>query len=225
LKFEFVLPNGFGPLGPTSPLGAVKPDRLESGSVNRPSPAPSISLSPPRALWRTLNRRRHRPANPAISVGLRRRCLGKIHCPNSLYHLLQLESMRASSSGRSRVVSPQFPSSSVAFNLMPHRALSSAIAVPPLVLVMCEYSLVEVLWFGAPSVCSVKSSLGSLWPAAQALSCHAIQTSTQAMVSVTSPLSNLLLLLWPWSLANWSRSVSQAHRLCSVMLLSVASLI
>jgi hypothetical protein len=32
-------------------------------------------------------------------------------------------------------------------------------------------------------------------------------------------LSTLLLLLRPWSLANWSRPVSQAHRLCSVMLL------
>jgi hypothetical protein len=33
----------------------------------------------------------------------------------------------------------------------------------------------------------VKTTLGSLWPAAQALPCHAVQMSTQAMVSVTSP--------------------------------------
>jgi hypothetical protein len=33
----------------------------------------------------------------------------------------------------------------------------------------------------------VKTTLGSLWPAAQALPCHAVQTNTQAMVSVTSP--------------------------------------
>jgi hypothetical protein len=32
----------------------------------------------------------------------------------------------------------------------------------------------------------VKTTLGSLWPAAQALPCHAVQTSTQAMVSATS---------------------------------------
>jgi hypothetical protein len=216
---------GFGPLGPTSPPGSVKPDRLGSGSVNRPSLAPSLSPSLPRALRRTLNRRRHRPANPAISGGLRRRCLGQIRCPNSLYHLLQLESMGASSPGRSGVASPRFPPSSVASDLMPRRAPSSVFAVPPLVLVMCEYSPVETPWCGAPGVCSVKSSLGSLWPAAQALPCHAVQMSTQATVSVTSPLSNLLLLLWPRSLANWSRSVSQTHRLCSVMLLAVASLI
>jgi hypothetical protein len=33
----------------------------------------------------------------------------------------------------------------------------------------------------------VKTTLGSLWPATQALPCHVVQTSTQAMVSVTSP--------------------------------------
>jgi hypothetical protein len=32
----------------------------------------------------------------------------------------------------------------------------------------------------------VKTTLGSLWLATQALPCHAIQTSTQAMVSVSS---------------------------------------
>jgi hypothetical protein len=32
----------------------------------------------------------------------------------------------------------------------------------------------------------VKTTLGSLWPAAQALPCHAVQTSTQAMVSMSS---------------------------------------
>jgi hypothetical protein len=78
---------------------------------------------------------------------------------------------------------------------MPRRALSLVLDVQPLALVMCEYSLVEAPWCGAPGVCSVKSSLGSLWPAAQALPCHAVQTSIQASVSVSSPLSNLLLLL------------------------------
>jgi hypothetical protein len=33
----------------------------------------------------------------------------------------------------------------------------------------------------------VKTTLGSLWPAAQALACHAVQMSIQAMVSATSP--------------------------------------
>jgi hypothetical protein len=41
---------GFGPLGPTSPPGLVEPVWLGSGSVNRPSPAPSLPLSSSRAL-------------------------------------------------------------------------------------------------------------------------------------------------------------------------------
>jgi hypothetical protein len=41
-----------------------------------------------------------------------------------------------------------------------------------------------------------------------------------------SPLSLIFFFsFWPWSLANWSRSVSQTHRPCSVMLLTDASLI
>jgi hypothetical protein len=53
---------------------------------------------------------------------------------------------------------------------------------------MREYSLVEAPWCCAPDACSVKSSSGSLWLAAQALPCHAIQMSTWAMVSVIPPL-------------------------------------
>jgi hypothetical protein len=68
---------GFGPLGPTSPPGSVESDRLGSGLVNRPSPAPSLSPSLPRALWRTLNHRRRRPTIPAIPGSLRRRRLGQ----------------------------------------------------------------------------------------------------------------------------------------------------
>jgi squalene cyclase len=41
----------------------------------------------------------------------------------------------------------------------------------------------------------VKSSPGSLWLATQALPCHAIQTSTWAMMSVIPPLNLLLLSL------------------------------
>jgi squalene cyclase len=41
----------------------------------------------------------------------------------------------------------------------------------------------------------VKSSPGSLWLAAQALPCHAIQMSTWAMMSVIPPLNLLLLSL------------------------------
>jgi hypothetical protein len=227
-KFEIwnlIWQLGFGSFDPTGPPGSVKPDRLRSGSVNRPSPAPSLTLSPLRALWRTLSHRRHRLANPAISGGLRHQCLGQNRRPSPLYHLLQLESAETSPPGRSGVVSPRYPPMLVASDLLPCRAFSSVLVVPPPVLVMHEYSPVEVLWCGAPGGCSVKSSSGSLWPAAQALPCHAIQTSTWATVSVISSPSNLLLLLWPRSLANWSRSVSQAHRPCSVMLLTVASLI
>jgi hypothetical protein len=169
---------GFVPFDSTGPPGSVKPDRLGSGSVNRPSPAPH---SPPLLLelsGESLNRRRRRPANPAISSGLCRRCLGPNRRPSSLYLLLQLESAEASSPGRSGVVSPRFPPPLIASDLVPRRAFSSVLAVPPLVLVMREYSPMEAPWCGASGVCSVKSSLGSLWPAAQALPCHAVQTST-----------------------------------------------
>jgi hypothetical protein len=165
----------------------VEPDRLGSGSVNRPSPAPSHSLSLPRELWRTLNRRRRRPTIPANSGGLRRRRLGQNRRPNSLYHLLQLESTGASFPRRS--VGGFLSVSAIAGRLRLDAAPSPllVLAVRPLALVMREYTPVEAPWCGSPGVCSVKSSLGSLWPAAQALPCHAVQTSTWAMVSVTSP--------------------------------------
>jgi hypothetical protein len=102
---------------------------------------------------------------------------------------------------------------------------SLLLVVPPPVLVMREYSPVETPWCGALGVRSVKSSPGSLWPAAQALPCHAVQTSTWATVSVISSPSNLPLLLWPWSTAIWSGSVSQAHRPSYVMLLVDASML
>jgi hypothetical protein len=76
------------------------------------------------------------------------------------------------------VVSPRYPPPLVASDLLPRRASSSVLAVTPRVLVTREYSPVEAPWCGAPGVCSMKSSSGSLWPAAQALPCHAIQTST-----------------------------------------------
>jgi hypothetical protein len=191
---------GFGPFDPTGPPGSVKSDRLGSGSVNRPNPAPSFSLSPPRALWRTLSRRRHRPANPAISGGLRRRCLGQVAAPapsttNSKWNRRKLP-LRGDLGwfllGTRRRWSPL-----ICYLAEP----SLLLVVPPPVLVMREYSPVEAPWCGALGVRSVKSSPGSLWPAAQALPCHAVQTSTWATVSVISSPSNLLLLIWPRSLA------------------------
>jgi hypothetical protein len=65
-----------------------------------------------------------------------------------------------------------------------------------LVLVLRECSPVEVPWCGAPGECLVKTSPCSLWLAAQALPCHAIQTSTWATVSVFPPLNLLVLSLW-----------------------------
>jgi hypothetical protein len=110
----------------------------------------------------------------------------------------------------------------------PMRCLAELeLAEPPPVLEPCEYPPVEAPWCSAPGACLMKSSLGTLWPAAQALPCHAIQISSWATVSVI-PLSNplpLSLSLWPWFLTNWSRSVSQARRPCSVMLLPDASLV
>jgi hypothetical protein len=179
---------GLGPFDPTGPPGSVKLDRLGSGSVNRPSSAPYSLPAPPRALWRNLDRRRHRPVPPAISGGLRHRCLGQNGRLNSLYQLFQLESMRASSLGRSGWFPPRYSLPPNTSDKVPLRAFSSELAEPPLVLVMREYSPVEAPWCGAPGACSVKSSSGSLWLAAQALPCHAIQTSTWAMVSVIPPL-------------------------------------
>jgi hypothetical protein len=160
---------GLGPFDPTGPPGSVKPNRLGSGSVNRPSPAPSLSSLSPRALWRNLDRRRRRPVTPAISGGLRRRCLGQNGRLHSLYQLLQLESTRTSSPRRSRWFPPQDPPPSNISDKVPHRAFFSELAEPPLVLVLREYSPVEAPWCGAPSACLVKTSSGSLWLATQAL--------------------------------------------------------
>jgi hypothetical protein len=83
-------------------LGSVNPTRLGSGSVNRPSPAPSLSSLSPRASLATPNhRRRRRLASPANSGGLRRRHLGRNTCLRALYHLHQTESSAASSPRRS----------------------------------------------------------------------------------------------------------------------------
>jgi hypothetical protein len=184
LKFEFWFEQmGFGPLGPTSPPGSVEPDQLGSGSVNRSSPAPSLSLSLPRELWQTLNHLRRRPTNPANSGGLRRRCLGQNRRPNSLYHLFQLESTGASSPRRSV---GGFP---LVFAVAGHLRLDASPS--PLLCLLCNpwwlWSVCVVAVLRRSWCAVVKTTLWSLWPAAQALPCHAVQTSTQAMVSMTSP--------------------------------------
>jgi hypothetical protein len=145
---------GFGPLSPTSPPGMVEPDRLGSGSVNRPSPAPSLFPSRPRELWRTLNRRRHRPTFPVSSGGRRRRRLGQNSRPNSLYLLLQLESADASSPRRSV---DGFPSvSAIAGRLLLDASpnLLQVLAVRPLVVVKCVCTPVmrcsSVPWWRLP---------------------------------------------------------------------------
>jgi hypothetical protein len=91
-----------GPIGPTGPPGLVKPNRLGFwvGQPTQPSPLTPLSLSP-RALWRHLDRRRRRLVTPAISGGLWHRCLGQNDRIHFLYQLLQLESARSSSPGRS----------------------------------------------------------------------------------------------------------------------------
>jgi hypothetical protein len=63
-----------------------------------------------------------------------------------------------------------------------------------LVLVPHDCSPVEAPRCGAPGACLVKTSPGSLWLAAQALPCHAIQTSTWAIGEYLLLLSNPLLL-------------------------------
>jgi hypothetical protein len=157
---------GFGPFDSTGPPGSIKPDRLGSGSVNRPSPASSLS---PLSSSSSLVKPKSPPPSPGHSGHLRWPSppkLGANRRPSFLYHLLQLESADASPPRRSRVVSPRYPPSLVASDLLPRRAFSSELVVPPLVLVMREYSPEEAPWCGAPGVFSVKSSSGSLWPAA-----------------------------------------------------------
>jgi hypothetical protein len=64
----------------TQPAHLARLSQTGSGLGRSTDPAqPPHSLSsPPRAHWRNLNRRHRRPANPVISGGLRRRCLGPI---------------------------------------------------------------------------------------------------------------------------------------------------
>jgi hypothetical protein len=214
---------GFGPLDLTGPPGLVKLDQLGSGSVNRPSPAPlTLTLSSSRSHWR--------PGSPSPGFS------GQLRWPPSsppwakhsptcplpatpngfAIYLLPEEIGLVSSLGTRRRWSPLF-----CYLVEP----SLLLVVPPPVLVMREYSPVEMPWCGALGVRSVKSSSGSLWPAAQALPFHAVQTSTWATMSVISSPSNLPLLLWPWSTAIWSGSVSQAHKPSYVMLLVDASML
>jgi hypothetical protein len=70
---------GFGPLGPTSPPGSVEPDWLGSGSVNRPSPAPSLfplssssSLANPKSPLPSPNQSGHLrwPSPPMLGANL-----------------------------------------------------------------------------------------------------------------------------------------------------------
>jgi hypothetical protein len=70
----------------------------------------------------------------------------------------------------------------------------------------------------------VKSSPGSLWPAARALPRHAVQTYAWAYGERVLLLLPLSSLLWPWLLAIWPWPVSQAHRPISMMLFTDVSL-
>jgi hypothetical protein len=165
---------GFGPLDPTGPPGSVKSDRLGSGSVNRPSPAPlTLTLSSSRSHWR--------PGSPSPSPGFSGQLRWPPPSPPWVKHsptrplpatpngfavcLLPEEIGLVSSLGTRRRWSPLFCCLAEP---------SLLLVVPPPVLVMREYSPVETPWCGALGVRLVKSSPGSLWPAAQALPCHAI---------------------------------------------------
>jgi hypothetical protein len=64
------------------------------------------------------------------------------------------------------------------YRLRAHPMRCLAVLELALVLVPRECSPVEAPRCGAPGACLVKTSPGSLWLAAQALPCHAIQTST-----------------------------------------------
>jgi hypothetical protein len=115
LKFEFEIyfeQNGLGPIGPAGLTGLVKPNRLGSRSVNRPSPAqPPHPLSHSSSSLATLDRRRRHLASPASPGGLCRRPLGRNTLLCALSQLHQLESSAASSPRRSGW---SFPSGSTA---------------------------------------------------------------------------------------------------------------
>jgi hypothetical protein len=90
-----------GPIGPTSPPGSVKPNRLRSGSVNRPSPAPSRSSLSARAHWRYLGRRCCRLAIPIDPGELRCHHLGRNTSLFTLSRLHQADLSPAPTSRRS----------------------------------------------------------------------------------------------------------------------------
>jgi hypothetical protein len=187
---------GLGPFDSTGPPGSVKPNRLGSGSVSRPSPAPSLSSLSPRALWRYLESRRHCSVTPANSNGPRRRCMDR---------MVASTSSTKSSSWKLRKLPLRGDLGGFPLGICRHRTppiwclAELELAEPPLVLVLSECSPVEAPRCGAPGACLVKSSPGSLWLAVQALPCHAIETSTWAMVSVIPPLnlSTFYFSLWP----------------------------
>jgi hypothetical protein len=174
---------GFGPLGPTSPPGSVEPDRLRSGSVNRPSPAPSLF---PLSSSSFLANPRSLPLSPAHSGQPRWPLSPMLGTKPSPQLPLPPTPVGIDGSFPSEEIwggfPPRFLPSPVASDLMPRQALSCLLCnlwwlwcVSVVVVLQCSWCAV------------VKTTLGSLWSTAQALPCHAVQTSTWASMSVISP--------------------------------------
>jgi hypothetical protein len=167
--------NGLWPIRPNQPTwpGWTRPARVWVGQLTQPSPltlsplSSSCSLANPKSPPPSPDHSNHHRWPPPPTLGQNCR-------PNSLYHLLQLELMGASSPGRSWVGFPSVSTLTGRLRLDASPSPLLVLAVRPVALVMHACTPMEALWCGAPGVCSVKSSLGSLWPAAQALPCHVV---------------------------------------------------
>jgi hypothetical protein len=162
---------GFDPLSPNQPtwLGWT---RLARVWVDQTDPA-QPSLSPPlflARLWQSLIAAavaRPAPVTSAADVW------GKTVAPTPSTPSSNWIRRELPLRGDRWLVSPRFLPSPVTLGSMPRRALSWCL--------LCDH---WCLWCVSTRrwkrrgvvlpVCSVKSTLGSLWPAAQALPCHAV---------------------------------------------------
>jgi hypothetical protein len=197
---------GFGPLGPNQPtwLGWTKPARVWVGQTDpaQPPHSPPLFFA---VLWRILiTTAVARPVRPA-PVTSATDAWGKIVASTPSTPSSNWIRWEFPLRGDLWLVSPRFPPSPVASSSMPHRALSWCL-LRDLWWLWCVCAR---RWCGVPSGAVVKTTSGSLWPAAWALPCHDVQTSTRALVSVSSfslPLSFFSGHgLWPSGQDQWAK--------------------
>jgi hypothetical protein len=180
------LPKPVWPNWPTGPTGLLahpahsarlsQPAWVWVGQPTQPSPHSFSSL--PLDPAGDLDHRHRRLATPANSGDLRHRCFDRMVASTSSTNSSSWDLWKLPLRGDLDGVPSWNPPPPIASSLVLRQASSPMLAVQPLVLELHEISPVEAPWCGAPGECSVKSTLGSLWPATQALPCYAIQMST-----------------------------------------------